>query len=66
MVHSDEDVPSKFVVHLVNIECRVLGKAAGGKKKKIKRIILPSWAQVMNYSPIEDRGWQPSSENSEG
>lgn len=22
MVYSEEDVPSKFVVHLVNIECR--------------------------------------------
>lgn len=28
MVYSDEDVPSKFVVHLVNIECR--GWEGGG------------------------------------
>lgn len=29
MLYSDEDVPSKFVVHLVNIECRG-GEGGGG------------------------------------
>lgn len=62
MVYSEEDVPFKFVVHLVNIECRRTRRMLRKNQVLYSSILV----KVTTYSTAKGEGWWPITETVKG
>lgn len=62
MVYSEEDVPFKFAVHLVNVECRDTRRTPSENQRLYASILT----KVRKYSATKEEEWSPITQTVKG